>query len=274
MRGMVIITGASTGIGAETACHLKSKGFHVFGTVRRMNDATALEEHGVEPVVMDVTDPASIARVRQLVTPATRDRPLVGLINNAGIATLGPLEHIPVQEVRRVFEVNVFGVVAVTQAFLPDLKRARGRIINISSVSGLLAPPFGGVYAASKFALEAISDALRREVMPFGVRVTVIEPGAIVTAIWNKMDAIDMKYLHDTDYERVVPRLRDAAVRRGKRGLPSSRVAEAVHRALSAQHPPTRMLVTRRPLTNRVTRLLPDWVIDRLIEKRVWGSRT
>lgn len=273
MQGTVIVTGASTGIGAETARYLGSRDFQVFGTVRDMNDGVALERHGVVPIRMDVTDTASIEQARQSITSSIRDRPLVGLVNNAGIATLGPLEHMPMEDFRRVFEVNVFGVVAIIQQFLPELKRARGRIVNISSVSGLLAFPFGAAYSGSKFALEAISDALRRELVPFGVRVTLIEPGSVRTAIWNKMAALDMEYVRHTPYERILPGLRDQAVKGGRRGLPASRIAHAVHRALTTPRPPARMLVTKRPLTNRVTRLLPDWLIDKLIANRVWGAQ-
>src|SRR5947209_16873980 len=136
---------------------------------------------------MDVTDTASITRVRGEVERALGTTPLIALVNNAGIPAAGPLELLPLDELRRVLEVNLIGVVAVTQAFLPLLKRARGRIVNISSVSGRVAMPFMGPYAASKFALEAVSDSLRRELLPFGVDVIVVEPGSVQSRIWDKV---------------------------------------------------------------------------------------
>src|ERR1700746_2835599 len=171
MHGTVLVTGASSGIGAAIARHLAGRGFRVFGTVRRPDDGAALEQDGVTPLRMDVTDPAGIARARDEVARAIGTAPLVGLVNNAGIPAAGPLELLPIDELRQVLEVNLIGVVAVTQAFLPLLRRSAGGIVNITSVAGRAALPFMGPYAASKFGLEAISDSWRRELIPFGVKV-------------------------------------------------------------------------------------------------------
>src|SRR5881296_727045 len=161
----IVVTGASTGIGAAIARELAGRGFRVFGTVRRPSDAAALTQAGVTPVMMDVTDSPAIARARAEVERELAGAPLAGLVNNAGIPAAGPLELLPLDELRRALEVNLIGAVAVTQAFLPLLKRACGRIVNISSVAGRYALPFMGPYSASKFALEAVSDRDRKSVV-------------------------------------------------------------------------------------------------------------
>src|SRR2546426_8845647 len=158
------------------------------------------------PVQMDVPDTASIARARAEVERALGGAPLAGLVNNAGIPVAGPLELLPLDELRRVLEVNLVGAVAVTQAFLPLLKAARGRIVNISSLAGRAALPFLGPYAASKFALEALSDSLRRELWPFGIEVIVIEPGNIQSKIWDKVEAMDLTRYRGTPYQAVLAR--------------------------------------------------------------------
>src|SRR5437870_11231198 len=201
VNGGVVVTGASTGIGAAIARHLAGRGLRVFGTVRRAEDEIALTRDGVTALQMDVTDTASITRARGEVERALGTTPLIALVNNAGIPAAGPLELFPLDELRRVLEVNLIGVVAVTQAFLSLLKASRGRIVNMSSVAGRGALPFIGPYAASKFSLEAISDSLRRELLPFGVRVIVIEPGSFKTAIWRKVEAMDRRRNAGTPYE-------------------------------------------------------------------------
>src|SRR3989475_12623345 len=165
VNGGVVVTGASTGFGAAIVRHLAGRGFRVFGTVRRAEDEVALTRDGVTAVRMDVTDTASVRRAREQVDRALAGTPLAGLVNNAGIPAAGPLELFPLDELRRVLEVNLVGALAVTQAFLPLLKASRGRIVNISSIAGRGALPFMGPYAASKFALEAMSDSLRRGVV-------------------------------------------------------------------------------------------------------------
>src|SRR3954471_14417569 len=171
-RGAVVITGASTGIGATCAAHLSSLGFRVFAGVRKPEDAERAREAGHEPLTIDVTDPESIRSAVEQVG----DAPLSGLVNNAGIAVAGPLEFIPIDEFRRQLDVNVVGQVAVTQAFLPALRRSRGRVVFVGSIAGRSALPFLGAYAASKFAVEAVTDALRVELRPWGIDVAVVEP--------------------------------------------------------------------------------------------------
>ena len=187
-RGAVVITGASTGIGHASALHLASLGFKVFAGVRRDEDADrlrAVANGSIEPVHIDVTDQASIDAAAGRVREATGGS-IAGLVNNAGIAVPGPLEHLPVDEFRRQLEVNVTGQVAVTQAFLPMLRPSRGRIVNIGSIGGRVAAPMLGPYAASKHAMEGLTDSLRRELRPSGIEVSIIRPGPIATEIWER----------------------------------------------------------------------------------------
>lgn len=274
IKGGVVVTGASTGIGAAIARRLAAHGFRVFGTVRRAEDRRSLEQSGVNPVLMDVTDAATIVTARDEITDRLGATPLTALVNNAGVGAAGPLEHIPVDELRRVLEVNVVGVVAVTQAFLPRLRLAGGgRVVNIGSVSGRFALPFGGPYAASKFALEAISDSLRRELLPSGIRVVVIQPGSIITPIWDKVATMDLERYRHTAYAPVLPRVLERTLRSGLRGLPPEAVADAVLTALTTSRPPTRMLVVRRPWFTWLMRVLPDWWADRMVRKAVWDMK-
>ncbi len=272
MRGGVVVTGASTGIGRETARRLAQSGFQVYGTVRHSPDADSLRADGVTPVIMDVTDAKSIAAARGAVLAALGDQPLVGLVNNAGAPAAGPLEFLPLEEFRYVLEVNVLGVMAVTQAFLPHLRRSQGRIVNMSSISGRIAMPFAGPYAASKFALEALSDSLRRELSGSGVSVIVIQPGSIRTPIWDKAAApATLERYRDTPYATALPLIRQQALAGVQKGLPPSAVADAVLQALSARRPPIRIVVVRRKVRYRLLQLLPDWVLDRAARKALWG---
>jgi NAD(P)-dependent dehydrogenase (short-subunit alcohol dehydrogenase family) len=266
----VVVTGASTGIGAAIARDLAGRGFQVFGTVRRAEDAAALERAGMTPVRMDVTDTESITRARVEVERALAGGPLAGLVNNAGIPAAGPLELLPLDEFRQVLEVNVIGALAVTQAFLPLLRAGRGRIVNISSVAGRSVLPFMGPYAASKFALEAVSDALRRELRPFGVLVTVIEPGSFQSRIWSKVESADLGRYRGTPYERVLERFRQAALKSAERAPPPDKVARAVARALTARRPPIRVVVTPHGWIERVWLWLPDRWLDWLIYRTLW----
>ncbi len=271
MNRAVVVTGASTGIGAAIARHLAGRGFRVFGTIRRAEDGVALERDGIIPVRMDVTDTGSIARARDEVQHVLAGAPLAGLVNNAGIPAAGPLELLPLDELRQVLEVNVIGAVAVTQAFLPLLRAGRGRIVNISSVARRSVLPFMGPYAASKFALEAVSDALRRELRPFGVMVTVIEPGSFQSRIWSKVEKADLGRYRGTPYERVLDRFRHAALRGAERAPPPDKVARAVGRALTVRRPPLRVVVTHGWLA-RLWLWLPDRWMDWLIYRLVWRA--
>jgi NAD(P)-dependent dehydrogenase (short-subunit alcohol dehydrogenase family) len=265
----VLVTGTSSGIGAAVARELAVRGFRVFGTVRRAEDEASLDIAGVTPVRMDVTDQASIARAQVDVLRLLDGGPLVGLVNNAGIAAAGPLELLPLDEIRAVLDVNVVGAVAVTQAFLPLLKAARGRIVNVSSIAARLALPFMGAYAASKFALEAISDSLRRELLPCGVTVIVVQPGSIQSNIWKKVEAMDLSRYRGSSYEGALRRFRELALRSGEDAPPAARVALAVARALTARRPPIRILVVDSRIGQWLTELLPERWLDRLIARRI-----
>src|ERR671930_442264 len=230
-RGAVLITGASTGIGEASARHLLELGFDVVAGVRKDEDAERLRGAGARPLKLDVTDQASIDAARTRLG----DAPLAGLVNNAGIAVSFPLEFVPIEELRHQLEVNVIGQVAVTQAFLPALRKGRGRIVNISSIGGRIALPLAGPYAASKFALEAVSDSLRRELRGQGVEVVVVEPGGIKTPIWAKgnAEADDMLDGAPADglrrYGDLISAVRAETKKiETERGLPPSAVAEVI----------------------------------------------
>src|ERR1700731_4516294 len=182
-RELIVVTGASTGMGAATAKELARKGFHVLAGVRRDVDADALRAEGIEPHILDITVDSDVAAIADRVAGDPLGRPLRALVNNAGISANAPVETLPMDEWRRLFEVNLFGHVAMTQALMPALLRSTGTVVNISSVGGKVAMSTYGAYAGSKFALEAVSDALRREVTEFGIKVVVIEPGAVQTEI-------------------------------------------------------------------------------------------
>jgi NAD(P)-dependent dehydrogenase (short-subunit alcohol dehydrogenase family) len=260
----------SSGIGEATMHDLVAAGFTVFGTIRRGKDAARVESAGATPIIMDVTYRSSVTRAYETVTRMLGNRPLRGLVNNAGTPGLGPIELLDLEELRRTFEVNVFGAIGVTQVFLPLLRASQGRVVNISSVSARLALPFAGSYAASKFALEGFSDSLRRELAGTGVAVVVIQPGSIRTAIWEKIAAFDIGRAKDTIYQRPLERIRSMALRSGEKGLPPEAVARSVRRALTSRRPPTRILVVSgSKWRQKLVRLLPDSWIDRMIVRRL-----
>ncbi len=248
----VLVTGASSGIGKECAILLASRGFQVFAGVRQPKDAAVLSSASkgmVTPVMLDVTVPASIQAAVQSVRAAIRDGSSFALVNNAGMTVAGPLEVLPIDSLRQQFEVNVIGQVAVTQAFLPLLRARAGRIVIMGSVLGRISPPLVAPYAAAKFALEAITDSLSLELRPWGIRVTLLEPGNIATPIWEKsksrvldvLDAADpeLKKLYAdsrSDIERLVQFFSRGAI-------PSERVARTVVKALTARSPRTRYRV-------------------------------
>ena len=252
----VLVTGASSGIGAACAVRLRDRGWHVLAGVRR--EGTAPD--GCEALVVDVTDP-----------PALELGELHGLVNNAGVAVAGPLEFLPPDELRRQLEVNVVGQLRMTQLCLPALRKARGRVVNMGSASGLNALPLLGAYAMSKFALEAMTDSLRVELEPWGIHVAIVEPGTIKTPIWTR----DRPQPPPEAVELYGPRIdafRKLAVKRGTSGAPPQAVADAVEHALTAEQPRTRYLVGRdAKLRARVERL-PDRLRDRVIVKRVLGD--
>jgi NAD(P)-dependent dehydrogenase (short-subunit alcohol dehydrogenase family) len=277
-RGTVVVTGASTGIGEATALHLRELGFDVLAGVRKDEDAERLRAAGTRPLKLDVTDPDSIASAREETEAATNGR-LAGLVNNAGIAIAAPLEYIPIDQLRLQLEVNLIGQVAVTQALLPMLRAARGRIVNVSSIGGRVALPLAGPYAASKFALEAVSDSLRRELRHLGVDVVVVEPGGVKTPIWKKGNAAADQMLDDAPpdavelYGGIAAAIRAETVKiEQERGLPPSAVAEVVGRAFTARKPKTRYVVGRdAKVRAAMAKRLPDRAMDALIGRALSG---
>jgi NAD(P)-dependent dehydrogenase (short-subunit alcohol dehydrogenase family) len=271
----VVITGASTGIGAACALDLAARGWRVFAGVRKSADGDAMRAKspdGVEPVLLDVTDPLSIGHAARFVTDAVGPAGLAGLVNNAGMAVTGPLEALPIAALRNQFEVNVFGQIAVTQAFLPLVRQCRGRIVNMGSIAGRATTPMMGPYCASKFALESLTDALRLELQPWGIHVSIIEPGAIATPLWDKSKraSVELEAATAADmvqkYAEVAARIREAVAEAEQRAISPDAVVKAVRHALTAPRPRTRYLVgndaTIRALMQK---LLPDRLHDRLL---------
>ncbi|MBW2422509.1 MAG: SDR family oxidoreductase [Deltaproteobacteria bacterium] len=253
-RGSVLITGTSSGIGWATALHLDGLGFEVFAGVRRDEDAERLASAASERLVtlhLDVTDAASIEAARACVAERLGTLGLGGVVNNAGYTSTSPMEFVDVDELRRQFEVNLFGVAAVTKAFLPHMTRPGGRIVNVSSGAGRIVTPLLGPYCASKYALVAISDAMRVELRGAGLGVSIIEPGFIETAMHEKNDARIaelLRTLPEAGRERYAPaleRLKATNERLAKTAAPAEDVARAIARALSDARPRARYPVTR-----------------------------
>jgi NAD(P)-dependent dehydrogenase (short-subunit alcohol dehydrogenase family) len=275
----VIITGASTGIGRACALHLDRLGWHVFAGVRQDVDAASLRTEAsarLKSLFLDVTDPASIEKAVAVVSESLGAQGLSGLVNNAGIPYGGPVEFLALDAVRREFEVNFFGLIAVTQAFLPLLRRGRGRIVNMSSVGGMVAAPFVAPYSATKFAMEALSDALRMELAPWHIHVSVVQPGAIETPIWDKaQDVLQhlIKAAPPDGLDLYGKAIHGMAPRYVPHGIPPETVAKAVAHALASAHPRTRYPIGLEGALVRLARCLPDRLRDRLIVSRLpkWG---
>lgn len=279
MERSVVVTGTSTGIGRVTAQTLVERGFRVFASVRRPEDADALRAEGRDalvPLLFDVTDRGAIERAAEEVAAAVGAGGLAGLVNNAGIGVGGPVEFVDDDELRRQFEVNVFGTAAVTRAFLPLLHAARGRVVNVSSALGAASMPLVGAYCASKSALEALSDALRIELRRAGVRVVVIQPGVIATPMHEKgrvvgREALDA--LPPAGRERYAAAFRareDASEGFERRATPPETVARAVHRALVARRPRARYAVGLDAKGLVVlARFLPTPLLDAILGRMV-----
>lgn len=272
----VVVTGASTGIGWGCAKVLAERGWRVFGSVRKQADAERLSRElgaNVTPLLFDVTDSAGIRTAAEQVQGALGGEALAGLVNNAGIAVAGPLLYIDPDEVRRQLEVNVVGQVLVTQAFAPLLaargKENAGRIVMISSVGGRNASPFMGPYSASKFALEGLSESLRRELILLGIDVIVVAPGAVATPIWDKAEQIDVSRYANTPYAKSLQGVRDYMLVNGRKGLKPEALGEAVWRALTVSKPRARYTVTPDPFQNFLMTTLPKRMVDRMIAKRL-----
>ncbi len=275
----VVITGVSTGIGMETTRFLIAKGYRVFGSVRKREDADRLQKQmgeGYVPLIMDVTDAHAIQQASEKVGSLLGSNKLAGLVNNAGMVVSGPLLHLRPSELRRQLEANLVGPMMVIQAFAPllgtDKKRTgpAGRIVNISSTVAKVVPPFLGAYAASKWGLEGMSEASRRELMLFGIDVVIIEPGAVNTAMYDKGEAEDLSEFKPTPYWGAIENFRKYVVAEGRRGLPPERLASAVYLALTAARPKTRYAVVPQRFKNWILpRLLPDRMVDHAIAKQM-----
>lgn len=275
MTRTVLITGASTGIGEGSALHLDRLGHRVYAGVRREEDAKRLREQAsaqLIPVFLDVTDQAQVdAAAKQIGEEAGA---LHGLINNAGVAHGGPLEYLPIDEWREQFEVNVIGQVAVTRAMLPLLRQGEGRIVFIGSIGGKVATALMGPYNASKFAIEAIGEALRHELHPWGLHVSVVEPGAIRTAIWEKgrqtADRLELELPEEAQrrYARHIAAIRKGIEMQDRQGVGPEKVAKAVEHALFARRPRTRYLVgTDAKVQSALVRLLPDRLREAIVRR-------
>lgn len=277
-EGAVVITGCSTGIGRACALGLDRAGFAVFAGVRRPEDGESLRAEAsgrLEPLIIDVTDEASIAAAAESVGEATGGR-LAGLVNNAGITVAGPVEAVPLDAFRHQLEVNVTGQVAVTQEFVAMVRAARGRVVFISSIGDRGGLAFLSPYNASKAAISAVADSLRQEMRPFGVEVSIVEPGSIATEIWGKgeagagelREAIGPAMLEL--YGERLDQVRKLAAKTGAAGLPPAEVAKVVEHALMAAKPKTRYVIGRdAKIQAGARRVLPDRAIDRLIKREI-----
>jgi NAD(P)-dependent dehydrogenase (short-subunit alcohol dehydrogenase family) len=273
----VVVTGASTGIGEATVRMLVAEGFVVFGSVRTPADADRLERDlgpCFRALTFDVTDPAAVSAAAVRVAGELGGRTLFGLVNNAGVAVPGPLLYLSMDDFRRQLDVNLIGQLIVTQRFAPLLGAAAtrtgdpGRIVMMSSVGGRVGAPFIGAYSASKFALEGLSESLRRELMLFGIDVIVIAPGAVATPIWDKAETLDPGAFAHTPYVPALT-LAKAVIARGRRGLPPERIARAVVHALTTRRPKVRYTVTPTPFQQWLARIVPDRVMDWIIARRL-----
>jgi NAD(P)-dependent dehydrogenase (short-subunit alcohol dehydrogenase family) len=272
-----LVTGASTGIGRATALHLDAAGWRVYAGVRREEDAASLREAGSErlmPLILDVTDADQIATAAEQIGMETGKGGLDGLVNNAGIAVPGPLETLPIDDFKRQIEVNLNAQVAVTQAMLPAIRSATGRIVFITSIGGLMAFPMFGAYHAAKFGLEAVGDVFRQELKPWGISVSVVEPGSIATPIWDRgqaeADAIGDRARdgHTDLYGNAIEAYREVARKTGERGIPPERVAKRIEHALSARRPRTRYLVGADARGQALaSKILPDRVVDWIVAR-------
>ena len=271
----VVVSGASTGIGRATALHLDSIGLRVFAGVRREEDGEALRREAssrLTPLRLDVTKPDEVADAAGLVGDAVRDSRLAGIVNNAGIAVSGPVEFVSIDDWRRQFEINLFGVVSMVQAFMPLLRENRGRIVTTGSLGGRLAQPMVAPYCASKHALEALHDALRVELRPWGIKVSLVQPGAVKTPIWNKglesgseMIRTAPRQLREL-YGAAIGIATKMAIHENETGVEPIVVARAIEHALLSATPRARYPVGRQArILIPLTRFMPDRLKDEFI---------
>jgi NAD(P)-dependent dehydrogenase (short-subunit alcohol dehydrogenase family) len=279
MSGAVVITGASTGIGRASALHLDRNGYRVFAGVRKEADAKPLSDAASDrltPLTIDVTEQRSIASAREEVEQELGSDGLVGLVNNAGVGGGGPIETTPLEEYRDVLEVNLIGQIAVTQAFLPLIRRAKGTIVFIASIGGRVASPFLSPYNASKFGIEALGESLRHELKPWDISVVIVEPGSIDTAIWSKgEEAIKERVGQLPDdarrlYGRQLARFGQVLQETASRGTSPERVAKVIHKAIRSDNPRHRYLVgIDAKIGARLKGVLPERTFARLAGRQM-----
>jgi NAD(P)-dependent dehydrogenase (short-subunit alcohol dehydrogenase family) len=274
----VVITGASTGIGRATAKLLLDRGFRVFGSVRKEADADRLKrEFGANftPLLFDVTDEAAVLAAARQVRAALNGETLFGLVNNAGIAVAGPVLELATDEFRRQMEVNVIGPIISTQAFGPllgsdpSLKGPKGRIVMISSVAGKNGNPLTGAYAASKHAIEGLSESLRREMMLFGIDVIIIAPGPVKTPIFSKAEEVDISAYRNSPFFPALERMRKFMQHLGEIGLPPEKIAERIADALTSANPKVRYQIAPDPMRHLMSAVLPKRMFDKIIARRL-----
>ena len=278
-----VVTGASTGIGHACATRLIEEGWRVFAGVRKAEDADRLKAElgeNLVPLMIDVTDSDSVRAAADSVRTALSGHTLDGLVNNAGIAVAGPMLNVPLEDFQQQMDVNVTGIVRVTQAFGPllgvdeSLEGGPGRIVMMSSVAGEMAAPFLGPYSASKHAVEGLSKALRRELMLYGIQVVVIGPGAVATPIWDKAEEVDPEPYRETRFYEALLRIRKWMTKNGPEGFPPAKIADRVFRALTEDKPNFRYAIVPQRLTNwTLPKLLPDRMVDKMVAKSVGLQR-
>lgn len=272
----IVVTGVSTGIGKSIAEMLIQKGFHVFGSVRKQTDADRLRSDlgtGFTPLTFDITDEAAVHAAAKQVRDQLKGETLFGLVNNAGIAVAAPMLYLKPDDFRRQLEINVTGQLIVTQAFTPLLGADRslngkpGRIVNITSVSGKNGSPFLGAYAASKHALEGLSESMRRELMLYGIDVIIVAPGPIATPIWDKAEEVNAEEYRHTDYYESGKKFQKYTIAKGRSGLPPEAVSKAVFKALTSSNPRVRYAINPNPFMSWVMSLLPKRQLDAIMAK-------
>jgi NAD(P)-dependent dehydrogenase (short-subunit alcohol dehydrogenase family) len=268
---IVVITGASSGIGEATARELARRGFHVLAGIRRDQDADAIRGLNIEPLILDITNPDHIRALADRVHGDPQGRAVRALMNNAGLGVNAPVEVFALDQWRHLFEVNFFGHIAVTQTLLPALIRSKGRVINISSVGGKIAMATYGPYASTKFALEAVSDSLRREIAPLGVQVVVVEPAAVRTKIGDRAIAraqevaSTMTPEQSERYGRLVEAITAQAASAMESGLSADAAAKVIAQAVTARKPRTRYTIGREAALLPLLTTLPDRMLDRIL---------
>jgi NAD(P)-dependent dehydrogenase (short-subunit alcohol dehydrogenase family) len=276
--GAVVVTGASTGIGRATALLLDQQGYRVFAGVRKQADAESLSDEGSDrltPITIDVTKDSSIKAASDEVQLAVGEEGLVGLVNNAGVGGGGPIEFMDLDSFRDTLEVNLVGQIAVTQAFMSLIREAKGTVVFIASIGGRIATPFLSPYNASKFGIEALGESLRAEVKPWGIDVTVVEPGSIDTAIWAKGADTASEQVEGLSpaarrlYGKQLTRFGEVLNETADRGIHPDKVAEVIHKAIRSDKPKHRYLVgTDAKVAARLKGYLPERTFSKMVARQ------